>query len=61
MMGAAIAWRLENKEPSAPPSITISYRESIGRENAFLYELRECRTLVNTVGNDSMSVGSKER
>lgn len=30
----------ENKLPRAPPSSTISYRDSIGRAKAALYALR---------------------
>ena len=41
----------ENKLPRAPPSSTISYLESIGREKDALYALRYCRICARTVGD----------
>lgn len=38
--GAVRACRNENREPSAPPRRTISYRESMGFENEFLYAFK---------------------
>jgi hypothetical protein len=38
--GAAMACKREKSDPSAPPRSTISYRESIGFANEFLYALR---------------------
>lgn len=40
----------ENKLPRAPPSNTISYRESIGFANDALYVLRYVRICARRVG-----------
>lgn len=41
----------ENKLPRAPPSSTISYRESIGFANDALYVLRYVRICARSVGD----------
>jgi len=40
MIGADMAWRRENREPSAPPRRTTSKREEMGREKEALNALR---------------------
>lgn len=40
----------ENREPMAPPSNTMSYRESIGRLNEALYWFNPPRTRWSNVG-----------
>jgi len=43
IIGLAMACSRENKEPSAPPSNTMSYFSLTGSPNAFLYALRPWR------------------
>ena len=40
MMGLAMAWRREKREPRAPPRRTMSYFSLTGIEKAFLYAFR---------------------